>query len=79
MNSEVLPKDANKLNVNKVGLYTRLEDKWYNVIEKLNLTKIADAIDKHIPSFVLFLIVAIIIILGIFAIIYFVIFVSSGI
>jgi len=47
----------------KKSFYTQLEDGWYDIIEKLHLTKLTDAIDKVVPSFPLFLVIVALIII----------------
>ncbi|RLG70936.1 MAG: hypothetical protein DRO04_00870, partial [Candidatus Iainarchaeum archaeon] len=45
-------------------IYYALEDKWYEIIEKLHLEGIVDKIDRVVPSFALFCIIAALLILG---------------
>ena len=61
-------KDLQKINnpsfFKKIGnsfqkFYFSLEDKYYNFIEKIHLQKTTDSIDKVFPSFILFIIIII--------------------
>jgi len=51
-----------------VGIYNYFENKWYDLIEKLDkyipITPIVDRIDKVFPSFILFLLLLLFLILG---------------
>ncbi|MDD3177919.1 MAG: hypothetical protein PHR26_00190, partial [Candidatus ainarchaeum sp.] len=44
--------------------YYKMEDKFYDFVEKHNLQKITDRIDKVMPSFVLFLIICVLLLTG---------------
>ncbi len=48
--------------------YYQIEDKWYEIIDKISekipINKLTDAIDKYVPSFMVFIALIIIVILG---------------
>jgi len=58
----VSKKKGNKLNIFK-RIYFAGEDKYYDLVERVGLTKLTDKIDKVFPSFILFILLLIIIIL----------------
>ena len=51
-----------------VGLYSSLEDTWYNMLDKIGrvfpIYKVVDPIDEVIPSFLLFILVVILLVAG---------------
>ncbi len=53
-----------------LGIYTYLEDKWYDTVDWLNqyipVADTIDSIDKVIPSFILFLAILIVLLMGVF-------------
>ncbi len=50
-------------------VYYFFENKWYDFVEKVGLYKITDKIDKVMPSFLLFILILIILIAGLFLVI----------
>src|SRR5574343_1562367 len=48
------------------NIYYFFENKWYDFVEKVGLYKITDKIDKVMPSFLLFILIIIMLVAGIF-------------
>ena len=57
-----------------MGIYTFLEDKWYDLIDWLNqyvpVANIVDSVDRVVPSFILFLAFLILILIGLFVFVF---------
>ncbi len=57
-----------------LGIYTYLEDKWYDLVDWLNqyipIANVVDSVDRVIPSFILFLALLLLLLVGIFVLIF---------
>ena len=62
-----------------MGIYTFLEDKWYDLVDWLNqyvpIANVIDSIDRVVPSFILFIAVLLLLLVGLFVFV----FASNGI
>jgi len=60
-----------------LGIYTYLEDRWYDLVDWLNqyvpVANVIDSVDRVIPSFILFLAILILLLIGVFVFVF-----SSG-
>ncbi|MDD4468223.1 MAG: hypothetical protein PHF68_03665, partial [Candidatus ainarchaeum sp.] len=58
-----------------INIYTSLEDKWYDFVDWLNqyipVANVVDSIDKVVPSFLIVIALFVLILLGLFGLLFF--------